>query len=171
MAFRPPAPCVQLPIKETMRFNLFVALAACSTFVLAGDLPSPDLTPGVTNPEVTQESVDNTICVKGWTKTIRPPASYTNKLKKAQLGRYDYPDQNPKHYEEDHLIPLELGGHPTSGANLWPQSWTSQWSAKEKDQLENTLKRLVCAHQLSLQEAQRAIATDWIAAYHTYVAK
>lgn len=147
---------------------LFVSLA-CSFSTLASDLPQPSLTPGSINPEVTQDAVDATICVKGWTKTIRPPAYYTNKLKKSQLARYGYADQDPKHYEEDHLIPLELGGHPTDPANLWPQSWTSDWSAKDKDRLENTLKRLVCNHRLGLSEAQAAIAGDWITAYKRYV--
>jgi hypothetical protein len=44
--------------------------------------PDPETTPGVINPEVTQANIQQTICVKGWTTTIRPPASYTNSLKK-----------------------------------------------------------------------------------------
>jgi hypothetical protein len=28
---------------------------------------------------------------------------------------------NPKDYEEDHLISLELGGAPRDPKNLWPQ--------------------------------------------------
>ena len=35
-------------------------------------------TPGVLNPDVTQANIDSTICVHGWTRTIRPPTSYTN---------------------------------------------------------------------------------------------
>ena len=34
----------------------------------------------------------------------------------------EYADTNPiSDYEEDHLIPLELGGSPTSPLNLWPE--------------------------------------------------
>jgi hypothetical protein len=36
--------------------------------------------------------------------------------------------------------------------------------------LETTLKRKVCAGQLSLVDAQQAIRTDWVAAYQPYVA-
>jgi len=61
------------------------------------------------SPEITQA----TICNPQWsTKTIRPPASYTNNLKKQQLNAARYVDKTPSHYEEDHLISLELGGHP-----------------------------------------------------------
>jgi hypothetical protein len=66
------------------------------------------------------------------------------------------------------LIPLELGGS-NAVKNLWPQSFQTQpWNAHVKDQLENTLHRLVCAGKLDLNMAQRDIATDWIAAYRKY---
>jgi len=71
-------------------------------------------------------------------------------------------------YEIDHLIPLELGGS-NNASNLWPQSYVSPWGAHIKDELENTLHRLVCAGNLSLPVAQHAIQSDWIAAYHKYV--
>jgi len=32
------------------------------------------------NPAVTQDTVATTICRSGWTKTVRPPASYTDCL-------------------------------------------------------------------------------------------
>jgi hypothetical protein len=70
----------------------------------ASDLPDPSLTPGAINPEVTQANIQQTVCVKGYTRTIRPPAHFSNKLKKRQLREYGYADRNPKHYEEDHLI-------------------------------------------------------------------
>ena len=47
-------------------------------------LPDPICTPGVVNPKVTQDNIQKTICVSGYTKTIRPPVSYTNKLKLEQ---------------------------------------------------------------------------------------
>jgi hypothetical protein len=66
------------------------------------------------NPDVTQANINSTICVAGWTATVRPPASYTSKLKKIQLP----PDANPKAYEEDHIVPLACGGSPTEPTNL-----------------------------------------------------
>lgn len=138
-------------------------LAALPAF--AGDLPDPTTTPGATNPDVTQDNIHQTICVSGWTKTIRPPASYTTALKRSQLP----PGANLRLYEEDHLISLEIGGHPTDPHNLWPQLWDGQWGAHKKDSVENALKRLVCAGTLSLDEAQTAIRTNWIDACHKYV--
>jgi hypothetical protein len=148
---------------------LFAVLAGLAAPVWAADLPNPSLTPGATNPEVNQGNIDQTICIRGYTKTIRPPAYYTNRLKKEQLAQYGYADHNPKHYEEDHLIPLEIGGNPTDVHNLWPEPRNSQYSAGEKDRLENRLHELVCTHQLPLVRAQREIATNWVAAYKEYV--
>ncbi len=74
-------------------------------------------------------------------------------------------------YEEDHLIPLELGGAPADRRNLWPEPRhpADGWTADEKDQLESALRRAVCDGTLSLGEAQRAIAGDWTAAYAPFV--
>ena len=41
--------------------------------------------------------------------------------------------------------------------------------ARVKDQLENTLKRLVCARSMTLARAQALIRGGWIAAWRTYV--
>jgi hypothetical protein len=50
-----------------------------------------------------------------------------------------------KDYEEDHLISLELGGHPTSEKNLWPEAYKPKPGAREKDRVENFLHDEVCA--------------------------
>ena len=123
--------------------------------------PDPNCTPGVVNPDVTQENISETICVPGYTKTIRPPASYTTDLKVRQIAEYGYADANPADYEEDHFIPLELGGHPTDPRNLWPEPHTGGFGSGAKDRVENALHALVCSGQLSLEEAQRRITSDW----------
>ena len=90
-------------MKTPYHFLLLVALVASSIgLAFAGDLPDPRLTPGATDPTVTQDNIHQTVCVKGYTKTVRPPAHYTNKLKKKQIREYGYADRNPKDYEEDH---------------------------------------------------------------------
>ena len=123
----------------------------------------PHCTPGATNPQVTPATLGQTICKKGWTKTIRPPASYTNRLKTEQMRAYGYPDTNPRDYEEDHLISLELGGAPADPRNLWPEPGASP---NRKDKVENAAHAAVCAHRLPLEEAQRRIATDWVGLGH-----
>ena len=137
--------------------------------VHAADLPAPSITPGAIDPSVTQENIQTTICVKGYTRTVRPPASYTNRLKKWQIREYGYADTNPRHYEEDHLIPLEIGGNPGDPENLWPEPRRSQWNAKEKDRLENLLHREVCDGEIPLKTAQAEIAHDWISADRKYI--
>ena len=135
----------------------------------ASDLPDSALTPGAINPEVTQANIQSTVCVKGYTKTIRPPAHFTNKLKKRQMREYGYADRNPKHYEEDHLIALSIGGAPDDPNNLWPEPRISEWSAKQKDRLEFVLYKMVCAQEISLAEAQHEMAANWIEAWKQYV--
>jgi hypothetical protein len=92
-----------------------------------------------------------TVCVKGPTATIRPPTSYTNALKKQQLAAWHYPDQNPSHHEEDHLISLELGGAPWSKKNLWPEPHSQ--SAKSHPR-ENAWHKLLCSGTLTVKQAQ-----------------
>lgn len=134
----------------------------------ASDLPNPTMTPGAINPEVTQANVHITICVKGWTKTVRPPKFYTNKLKREQIRQYGYANTDPRDYEEDHLIPLSVGGNPMDPRNLWPQPRNSEWNADRKDELEFVLYMAVCRGEVSLAEAQAAFATNWIDAYRRY---
>ena len=107
-------------------------------------------TPGVVNPDVTQANIGSTICKRGWTKTIRPPTDYTNALKVKQMREYGVGGE-PSDYQEDHLISLELGGHPTDPRNLWPEPYPR---ASSMDGIENGLNDNVCAGELSLEEAQ-----------------
>ena len=55
--------------------------------------------------------------------------SFTNRLKKLQMQQYGIPADQIHAYEEDHLIPLSLGGAPDDPANLWPQPFDGKWNA------------------------------------------
>ncbi|MFE2408707.1 hypothetical protein ACFXDE_10215 [Kitasatospora sp. NPDC059408] len=136
--------------------------AGCSRAHLP--LPDPSCTPGAYNPAVTQATIQKTICVSGWTATVRPPASYTNALKAQQIAQYGYSDTNPADYEEDHFVPLELGGAPRDPRNLWPEPRYGNEPAQSKDTVENRLKKAVCGGQVTLDAARRAIASDWTTA-------
>ena len=109
-----------------------------------------DLTPGALNPDVSQSTIGGTICKRGWTRTIRPPTTYTNALKLRQLGLYRLRGP-PTGFQEDHLISLELGGHPTDPRNLWPEAYPR---AAQVDRIENDLNDRVCTGKLTLAEAQ-----------------
>ena len=127
-------------------------------------LPDPNCTPGAINPDVTQDNLDQTICHRGFTKTIRPPVSYTNKLKREQIVEYGFKDTSMRSYEEDHYISLELGGSPDDPKNLWPEP---HGSPNEKDFVENYLNQQVCDRKMTLEEAQKEISTNWYAVYRT----
>jgi hypothetical protein len=99
---------------------------------------------------------------------VRPPSSYTTALKRAQIAQYGYADTWLADYEEDHLIPLELGGDGYAAGNLWPEPYAGSAGARAKDRLENALHRLVCDGQLGLRAAQQAIASNWYTAYQIY---
>jgi hypothetical protein len=125
---------------------------------MIGQLPDTVCTPGVKNVNVTQATINQTICVSGYTKTIRPPASYTDTLKSQQMQQYGFTDSIHMH-EEDHLISLELGGSPTDPKNLWPEPHASP---NPKDKIENFLHAAVCAGRVSLADAQSRITTNWV---------
>jgi hypothetical protein len=114
-------------------------------------LASATLTPGVLNASVTQATIRSTICTRGWTRTIRPPTEYTSALKLRQMPAYGETGP-PTAYQEDHLISLELGGHPTDPRNLWPEPYPR---AAEVDRVENDLNAKVCSRALTLVAAQR----------------
>ena len=162
------------------RFTIAIALSALTLSLLPASLsaasgnpalPNPARTPGAIDPHVTQANLSSTICVSGYTSSVRPSSSYTRALKISQLasGFGFGNDRLTSHYEEDHLISLELGGSPTSPANLWPEPYLIANGARTKDTLENALHRLVCARIIPLRVAQKAIATNWLAAYSRYV--
>lgn len=139
-------------------------------FPIANALPRRALTPGAINPAVTPATIYSTICRPGWTRTVRPPEATTERLKRVQIRDYGYRDHRLRDYEEDHLIPLELGGSPSSPRNLWPEPHFVEggWGSYRKDRLENRLRWLVCHGRLRLSTARRWIAADWVAAYRRW---
>ncbi len=116
------------------------------TTVAPGQVPADNL-----NPAVTQANIRTTICVSGYTKTIRPPVSYTDPLKRHQIVTYGYSDHSTGSYEEDHAVALEDGGNPSNAANLWPEPHKV---SGPDDQLENVLHSQVCAGTITLADAQ-----------------
>jgi hypothetical protein len=125
-------------------------------------LPDSHCTPGAISPAVTQANIHSTICVRGYTKTVRPSESITEKEKLASMDAYG--DKGSPHgFEYDHLVSLELGGAPNDPRNLWPEPGASP---NPKDRLEDRLRSLVCDGHMRLATAQTQIASNWAAAYH-----
>jgi hypothetical protein len=115
-----------------------------------------------------------------------------------QLGRLPLGDEaerclprsnNPKCYEEDHLISLQAGGHPTDAENLWPQPYNSEINrqivgARQKDLVESFIHDEICfaipdsrknskvyhPHSgLELKRGQEILAKDWFTCYLSVV--
>jgi len=131
--------------------------------------PDPRCTPGAVNPAVTQASIATTICKSGWTAAVRPPESVTEPEKLASLRAYG--ESGASRFEYDHFVPLELGGAVNDARNLWPEpDYTGDhgFELNPKDKVETKLKHLVCEHRLSLSEAQRQIARNWVSAMTRY---
>ena len=133
--------------------------------VSQGGLPDPACTPGAIDPRVSIATTAGTICTSGYTATVRPPVSVTDRIKREQMAAYGLQGQRLADYELDHLVSLELGGALADVANLWPEPWTGDANAHQKDAVETHLKREVCSGAVSLADAQRMIATDWLAVY------
>jgi hypothetical protein len=127
-------------------------------------LPDPKATPGDT---LTADA--ETVCVPGYARRERnvPPA-----LRSQVYALYEiHPSTQVRNgrkvrlcCEVDHLISLELGGS-NDLKNLWPQPYLPRPGARQKDVLEDWLHKQVCSGKMPLANAQRAIATDWYAAY------
>jgi hypothetical protein len=138
--------------------------------------PDPRCTPGALNPQVTQATIRETICRRGWSARVRPPESVTEPEKRAAIVAYGrYAGRRLSAYELDHFVPLSLGGAPNSAANLWPEadypsSTTSSFYLNPKDRLESRLHSLTCGGRMTLRAARQAILSGWVAAYHLYVA-
>jgi hypothetical protein len=113
------------------------------------------LIPGAVDRNVTQATIHDTICQRGYTVKARPARKVTDAIKR-RLAE-GLPD-SPQDYELDHLIPLGLGGHPMSPENLWLQSWPEA-AIKDRDELR--LHREVCAGRMTLEQAQHDMLTTW----------
>ena len=131
----------------------------------------------LTHPSDQDASRPNTSLTPGAVSTLsaaqlcegeRPSRFVSVASRSAVLNSYRMTEVASHLFELDALVTPELGG-TTDAANLWPQRFDSPvWNAKVKDQIERLLPQLVCRGELTLQEAQQAIAADWIGTYRTF---
>ena len=127
-----------------------------------GPLPDRGCTPGARYRLVGKSRV----CTPGYAERVRNvPESRKDAVYRAYGIRRHFNGHNG---ELDHLVSLELGG-TNARANLFPEAASPRPGSHEKDRLENRLHALVCSGQITLRNAQRAIAADWVKAYKLYV--
>jgi hypothetical protein len=109
---------------------------------------------GAYNAAVTPATIRTTICVSGWSSTVRPPTSYTTPLKRELLVRYHLPG-TISGYQLDHMISLSVGGAPRDQRNLWLEPAAQ---AKVADRWEARWHNRVCNGSWGLRYTQRVEA-------------
>jgi cytochrome c-type biogenesis protein CcmH/NrfF len=117
------------------------------------------------NPDVTQSTIQETICQVGYTDTVRPSTSYTNRIKFRLMRDAGLEEDQAGEWALDHIIALTLGGHPRQLSNL--QLLSSKENGR-KSRIEVKLACFVCTGQMSLEDAQHEILEDWARAYRKY---
>jgi hypothetical protein len=124
--------------------------------VTAGNpLPVATLTPGAVSNLTAAE-----LCAGS-----RTSRTVSQEVRQRVLTRYGMEGTPSDRYELDALVTLDLGG-TVEPENLWPQAYESPlWNARIKDALERLLADEVCRGRIPLWQAQREIATDWVASY------
>lgn len=136
---------------------VIAALLLVATCHARGPLPDPACTPG--DVRTTDARL---VCRKGSAGEARHVTAATKRAVIEAYGRRGAGCGTA--CEVDHLVSLELGGS-NDPKNLWPEVYAPRPGAHEKDVVENWLHAEVCAGRKPLSEAQRAIASDWIAVY------
>ncbi len=126
-----------------MRNIITAAFLAAAAPATADNLP--------VNPEVTQGTVDSTICQHGYTRSIRPPVSFTNSVKIALMREEGLPLELIGDKILDHKISLSVGGAPSDLRNLVLQDRDDSYA---KDKAEHELHRAVCDGEITLHDAQ-----------------
>ena len=145
--------------------------AAQARYGLSGGmaLPDPQVTPGAVNPDVEADrsgaprlvnGLEVNICARDFRATaIRRTIRNFAGLKKKACAEYGVTRCDGS-VEGDHLISIEIGGCADCLTNLWPQPMAE---ARTKDhQVEDVLPKLVCAGKMTLADAQRCVAADWV---------
>jgi hypothetical protein len=163
-----------------MRYSLLSAAALLlAAPAMANPLyPETNITPGLARSDATVEQ----LCSTDWGRSAKP---VTRSTRRDILTAYNLKgDTDPvclaggsKKCGIDHLIAAELGG-ADAAVNLWPQRTAGEWSAPDKDKLEDCMHVRVCSRLAEqgpdaatrlLHIYQRDLVRDWIAAYKNVI--
>jgi hypothetical protein len=122
--------------------------------------PKSALTPGLVT------TTDANVVCNMSPRTRSPSIPFA--LQTAVFGAYGYSTPASQHkYILDYLVPYDLGG-ALSQSNIWPAALRGT-GFYQKLQTDHILRAMVCRRTLSLAAAQRALESDWYAAWLRYV--
>jgi hypothetical protein len=125
---------------------------------ITNNMPDPACTPGA----VLTTDADQ-VCAVGYPNSV---SDVDEAARDRIYAEYGITSRAPGQYVIDPLVPLSLGGSNDT-ANLWAQPASPAPGYAEKDALERYVRDQVCSGKMSLAEAQRQFATNWVAAYNS----
>lgn len=125
-------------------------LALALSFPAWATPPAPSLTTDAIAPNTTQQNILSTVCIKGYTQIERPPAYYSNDLKKRPMREYVCTHMNPNNFNGNYLIPTNVAGIPDNQHNPWSEPRINEVSADKKSHPEFVLYKLVCSQKAVL---------------------
>jgi len=105
------------PLRRTVYLRWLIALLSPTLLLAPATAQGRAPVPGEVDTHVTQSTIRTTIWEHGYTAKVRPPRPFTDATKRRLANGHP---GSPQDYELDHLIPLGLGGHPTSSKPLAP---------------------------------------------------
>lgn len=119
------------------------------------------------NPDVRQDTIQQTICRPGYTASVRPSTPFANGVELKLLRERGLPASASKDYELDRVIPLGLAGHPRSLTDLALQEWESENGVRKKDQLERRMQRGCAACYVLVERANERAAGFYTLSAHS----
>ncbi|SAL55731.1 hypothetical protein AWB67_02496 [Caballeronia terrestris] len=113
------------------------------------------------DPRISQTTIVDTICVPGYVDRVSPSFDVQMRQKERLLKQRGVDAAVASEFALDHRMPVLLGGLPSAAANLDLRPWEGRSGQRRKERLTVFLKRCVCTGDMTLAQAQAAIAGDW----------
>jgi hypothetical protein len=138
------------------------AIMVAGFLVLTSSAAAAWTLPASSTPGAIASSDPAVVCVRGYSRTVRPAYDYAWRRFRVSVFRaYGIPHEQWRNFTLDHAIPLSLGGAPEDLRNVWPEPKSE---AKRKDEVEDALLLAACyRHTISLRAAQATIGRNWTA--------